>query len=254
MTKPLTGKRIMVTREAKQALPLVYLLESYGASCERVPLLLFERCLSKGNQKIMQQISQFDWLFFTSVNTVRFFDQYVKEFDLKIDQKIAAVGEKTAQLLEELGYPVDFIPSIFDGSTMVHEFHQLVSSPHIALLCGSNARREIPKQLQRQGLSFEKIVIYRTIKNKEVIPLLQEKATEMDAVFFTSPSTVKAFHEFLPASLLEQVKEKATAVAIGTTTSEALEKYAFRHIIYPETFTIENMVATYIEYIREGDK
>ncbi|UOQ86178.1 uroporphyrinogen-III synthase [Gracilibacillus salinarum] len=254
MNKPLSGKRIMVTREAKQALPLVYLLESYGAHCERVPLLYFEKCLLEDVQKSLQEISQYDWLFFTSANTVHFFDQFVKKLGLKIDQKIAAVGEKTAQLLEEYGYRVDFVPSIFAGSTMVREFREIVSSCHIALLCGSNARREIPEQLQQQGLSFEKIVIYRTMKNKEVIPLLQEKATEMNAVFFTSPSTVNTFHQFLAASLLEQVKKNVTAVAIGSTTSEALEKHGFQQIIYPETFTIENMVATYLDYIREGDK
>jgi uroporphyrinogen-III synthase len=253
MSLPLKGKRVMVTREARQALPLIQLLEGYGASCERVPLLCFEAIDDDVNRSQLTNLSSFDWLFFTSVNTVRFFHQYITTLGIQVKNKIAAVGEKTARSLAHYGYAVDFQPSTYSGKAMVEEFLNENSTKRIALICGENARREIPELLKEAGVSFEKIVIYRTIKNEQSKSLLNKAVSQVDAVFFTSPSTVDAFQQFLKPHLFEQAKNSLLTIAIGETTAEALRERSFCDILYPETFTVENMVEVYIDYIRKGD-
>ncbi|SFM05990.1 uroporphyrinogen-III synthase [Gracilibacillus orientalis] len=253
MNQPLKGRKIMVTREAVQALPLIRLLEGYGASCERVPLLRFEAMYNDVNRRQLTNIVPSEWLFFTSVNAVRFFHEYITSLGVQVNNKIAAVGEKTARSLNEYGYTVDFQPSTYSGKTMVEEFLHRNGTKQIALICGENARREIPELLEDAGVSFEKIVIYRTITNEHSKSLLNNMVSEVDAIFFTSPSTVDTFQQFLAPDLFEQAINNMVTVAIGETTANALHELSFRHILYPETFTIENMVEVYIDYIRKGD-
>lgn len=256
MSKPLAGKSIMVTREATQALPLVHLLEKAGATCYQVPLLRIEAIYNKENRQQFSHINeQADWLFFTSQNAVRFFDQYVKKLNMPITQKIAAVGAKTAQLLEEYDYMIDFQPTIFRGEIMVKEFlHKYGKQQKIALIVGTRSRPEIPELLKDAKVSFKKLVIYRTIKNIDAKQLLQQTVSQVDAVFFTSPSTVETFQQLLTEEKFKKTKKQQLAVAIGQTTATALEKVKFHDIISPETYTIENMVQSYIDYIEKGDK
>ncbi|WP_058307223.1 uroporphyrinogen-III synthase [Gracilibacillus massiliensis] len=252
MNQPLAGQHLMVTREATQALPLVHLLEAEGAKCIRVPLLRFEAIINKKNRHQFLRLNEkSDWLFFTSANAVRFFDQYVKELGVAVTQKIAAVGEKTTWMLEKHGYTIDFQPTIYSGDIMVKEFLHTYGKQKIALIVGSKSRPEIPQLLKEAEISFEKIVIYRTIKNKEMQPLLQQTVSKVDAVFFTSPSTVQAFQQFLTSQQFERIKEEVVAVAIGQTTATALEKAMFNDIISPDNYTIEDMVQCYINYIKK---
>ncbi|MGN8645672.1 uroporphyrinogen-III synthase [Gracilibacillus sp. HCP3S3_G5_1] len=254
MNKPLAGRKVMVTREVTQALPLIRLLEGHGAICESVPLITFEPLYNDKNQNQFMRLASFDWLFFTSVNTVRYFHEYKRTLNVHIKNKIAAVGEKTAQLLKEYGYTVEFTPSNYDGKTMVTEFlHKYGNEQRIALVCGQNARKEIPSLLKEAAVSFEKIVIYRTIKNEHSKSLLNETVSDVDSVFFTSPSTVAAFEQFLEPSLIEHAKNRLVSVAIGNTTADTLRERSFRHILYPDIFTIEKMVEIYIDYIRKGE-
>ncbi|WP_208592429.1 uroporphyrinogen-III synthase [Gracilibacillus suaedae] len=253
MSLPLEGKRVLVTREARQALPLIQLLEGYGASCERVPLLCFEAIYDDKNRSQLINIASFDWLFFTSVNTVRFFHQYITTLGIQVKNKIAAVGEKTARSLMNYGYTVNFQPSTYNGKAMVEEFLNENGTKRIALICGENARREIPELLKEAGVPFEKIVVYRTIRNEKSKSLLNKAVSEVDAIFFTSPSTVTAFQQFLAPDLYEHAIHSMVTVAIGETTANALRERSFRHILYPEIFTIERMVEVYRDYIRKGD-
>ncbi len=253
MNQPLAGKSIMITREATQALPLVHLLEAEGANCYQVPLLRFEQIYNKKNREQFLQLNKkAEWLFFTSPNAVRFFDQYVNELNITITQKIAAVGAKTAQLLEEYHYSIDFQPTIFSGEEMVKEFIHTYGKLHrLALIVGTKSRPEIPQLLKEAEISFEKIVIYRTIKNEDVKQSLQQTVSNVDAVFFTSPSTVETFQQLLTVEQFEKAKMQQIAVAIGHTTAKALEKVNFVDIIYPESYTIENMVQSYIDYTKK---
>ncbi len=154
-------------------------------------------------------------------------------------------------MLEKFDYTIDFQPTVYRGDIMVKEFLHRYGKQKIALIVGSKSRPEIPQLLKKAEISFEKIVIYRTIKNKENQPLLQQTVSKVDAVFFTSPSTVQAFQQFLTSQQFERIKEEVVAVAIGQTTATALEKAMFSDIISPDNFTIEDMVQCYINYMEK---
>ncbi|WP_165445045.1 uroporphyrinogen-III synthase [Gracilibacillus phocaeensis] len=243
-----------MTREESQAAPLITLLQRNGADCVSVPLLQFEPLFQQLEQRCEEQLPPFDWLFFTSANTVRFFHEWVQSETYSVTNKIGSVGKKTTNELLRLGYDIDFEPSVYSGETMAKEFLQRYQQQSVALVCGESAREDIPKILTAADIYFKKIVIYRTIKKKVSKQRLIQSVSGVDAVFFTSPSTVEAFKQSLPDWMFRKLATQLTAVAIGHTTANVLEEQQFSKIIYPETYTIEDMVYVYIQYLRKGDR
>lgn len=255
MSKPLAGKHVLITREAVQARPLSRLLEDKGAACSSIPMLRFEGIRNEKNKAQLKKIlKESDWLFFTSVNTVRFFDAYIKDLQLPVRQKIAAVGEKTANQLRQLHYKVDFQPTIYNGRNMVEEFLSVRGKPYIGIISGEQARKDIPELLSEADVPFEKTIIYRTITDNKNTDKLMQALPLVDTIFFTSPSTVEAFEKYLPGSMLTKVKNSLATVAIGDTTAATLKNYQYQHIMYPEIFTIEHMVDRYIHYVETEEK
>src|SRR5690606_73686 len=96
----------------------------------------------------------------------------------------------------------------------------------------------------KYGIDFKKIVLYRTIKNDAIEQKLIQvvKNEKLDAVLFTSPSTVEAFCDMIPDAILSHIKQQYLVAAIGTTTANTLHELKFQHVIFPEKFTIEAMV------------
>jgi len=244
MSSPLAGKKLLVTREKNQAKELTALLEKKEAHPIVTPLLKFASIPLEDVANTLEEISKYDWIFFTSANTVHFFQELTKNKTIDLPMKIAAVGEKTAKALLQYGYKTDFIPSLYNGETLVNEFYTKYGTESVAYLCGEKARPEIPSLFEEYGIQFKKIVLYRTIMNKDIREDLKKIIQEdkLDGLLFTSPSTVEAFCEMIPDHLLPTIKANLLAVAIGTTTASSLEHYNFQQVIYPEKFTIDEMV------------
>lgn len=251
MSSPLAGKKLLVTREQNQAEELKELLIKYDALPIVTPLLKFASIPIEEVSTTLEEINKYDWIFFTSANTVHFFQKLNEGRSLALPKKIAAVGEKTAKALEHYGYKTDFIPSRYNGETLVKEFHAKYGKESVAYLCGEKARPEIPTLFQECGIYFEKIILYRTIMNRdiqhELVKIMQNE--KMDGLLFTSPSTVEAFCELLPTDLLTVVKSNQLTVAIGTTTAASLEYHNFQQVVYPEKFTIDAMVQELERYL-----
>ncbi|WP_163537919.1 uroporphyrinogen-III synthase [Gracilibacillus sp. YIM 98692] len=248
----------MITRDERKAAPLMDLLKQTGAIPYHVPLLRFEPILSSSLDNTMRQLDQTtDWLFFTSGNAVDFFQQYIESLSIHPSCKIAAVGEKTANKLMEIGLQVDFQPSVFQGSSMVSEFlDRYGSNQRIALICGNRAREEIPNLLTKKQVDFQRVVLYRTIKNMEGKETLHRLFADqnIDACFFTSPSIVDQFDHLMDAALLPVVKQKLICVAIGKTTANHLEANGYQRVVYPNRFTTVDMIKVLVEYVQYEER
>jgi len=79
-TKPLAGKRVVVTRAAEQAGELVHMLEDNGAQILLVPSVAFADVEDKHLlDAAILSLFRFDWLLLTSQNAVRFFSARCRE-------------------------------------------------------------------------------------------------------------------------------------------------------------------------------
>jgi uroporphyrinogen-III synthase len=254
MSHSLAEKRILITREKAQARKLIQLVRDTGAIPCVAPMIRFEPIPLTTMKKEYMELSKQQWLFFTSANTVRFFNQDIKKLGIEVPHLIASVGEKTTKALLNLGYKVDFQPSIFQGSVMVEEFVQRYgTSINVTIVSGESAREEIPSLLTKYSVPFTQLKIYRTIENKESERLLNSHLkTGIDICFFTSPSTVHACVQLAKNMYLNKLKETCLCIAIGETTATSLLECGFKKVTYPKKYTMEEMVECAKKYVEEG--
>lgn len=251
MVTDLYQKRILVTREKKQAKAFSTLIkESNGISIE-VPLL--EIRTKQENPFIAKSLKDIEWIFFTSVNGVNSFFELVQQTEQLEACQFAAVGTKTAQALESKGYTAQFIPTTFNAETMADEFaKQYGVQGKLLLVRGNRSRDVLPKKFTQKGYSIELVEVYETIHHTEAKAELNHVLLheQIDLLTFTSPSTIDSFCQIVDPAFHFQ---KVPAVCIGTTTAKRAEKAGFDSIIMPESFTIEGMVNEMGEYLKRKE-
>ena len=72
--KPLTGKRVLLTRAIEQTRDLKQRLEKLGAIVLLLPAVSFSPPVDTVElDRAIQALASFDWILFTSTNAVRFF-------------------------------------------------------------------------------------------------------------------------------------------------------------------------------------
>src|SRR5690625_2447377 len=252
MSGILQDKHILVTRAEHQAEEFADQIRQHGGNPYIVPLLKISCIVDRNHLRVLENIEQYEWLFFTSANGVHcFFHIWKSKFGMRdlSHHKFAVVGRKTNEALQQYGYEATFIPSIYNADTMAMEFLKEIK-PHrpILLIRGKQARRVLPEAFAELDIDFDCLVVYETSVNHDSKDSLNRGLhyNHLDYITFTSPSTVEAFF-----SLIENVKEieGKEMVCIGTTTARKAAEKGLSNIILPEHFTIEGMITAISDHI-----
>src|SRR5439155_1240299 len=116
--RPLSGKRIVVTRTRNQAGALTSQLRALGADVFELPTIRIEPPTDlREFAELVQDAHQYDWIVFTSPNGVdAFFQIFYKLYDDAREigaAKIAAIGPATAQRVRDFRLHVDLQPEEF---------------------------------------------------------------------------------------------------------------------------------------------
>jgi uroporphyrinogen III methyltransferase/synthase len=200
--RPLSGKRIVVTRTRKQAAALTSKLRDLGADILELPTIRIEPPSDlRGFAQLVQDAHGYDWIVFTSPNGVdAFFEMFFKLYDDAREigaAKIAAIGPATAQRVRDFHLHVDLQPDEFVAEAIVREFERQggVENLRILLARAEKARDVLPKRLSALGAIVDEGFAYRTVPETRDITgararLLEEGA---DLITFTSSSTVDNF-------------------------------------------------------------
>ncbi len=125
--RPLSGKRIVVTRTRKQAGELSNRLRALGAEVLELPTIRIEPPTDlRGFAELVQDAHVYDWIVFTSPNGVdAFFEMFFKLYDDAREMggaRIAAIGPATAQRVRDFHLHVDLQPEEFVAEAVVREF------------------------------------------------------------------------------------------------------------------------------------
>jgi uroporphyrinogen III methyltransferase/synthase len=115
--KPLSGKRVMITRPRHQAQKMADLITDLGGEPWTFPTIEIKPATTNAMDRAIGHIDEYSWLAFTSINGVSaFFDRMrhlCRDIRSLKDMKIAAVGSKTRAELEERGLMVDYVPESY---------------------------------------------------------------------------------------------------------------------------------------------
>jgi uroporphyrinogen III methyltransferase/synthase len=241
--RPLFGKRVVVTRAREQASELKRLLEDSGAQVLQFPTI--EIAAPESFASLDRVIdARYDWLVFTSTNGVQFFFErlYAKGKDVRAlaGTKVAAVGRATAQELRTRGLVPDVVPERFISVELLPLLAEDQRGVRTAVVRAEQGTDELLTELRRRGGEVDLAIAYRTIAAEydleELRALIAHDA--IDAVTFTSASTVEHFFAKLTDDERSRVLEHAVVASIGETTSAAIRKYGRGPDVVAETANV----------------
>lgn len=258
-TKPLFGKRVLVTRSREQASSLSEKIEELGGEAWEYPTIAIEKPFSLGPlDEAIKKSSSFDWIIFTSVNAVNAFFNRMKE--LKIDiRKLAnvnfcAIGPKTKKIIENKGILVDYVPEVFQAEAIFDGLKDLLKPGQRILLPRADlARPFLVESLKRLNLDVTEVIAYRTVKNSANSQDLLEKLInkEIHVITFTSSSTVRNFMELIKENNTDQLLDGITIACIGPITAGTAQQLGLSVDIVAESFTIEGLIECLIDYFKK---
>ncbi|GGF06718.1 uroporphyrinogen-III synthase [Halobacillus andaensis] len=250
---PLEGKKVLVTRPSSQAGGLLQRLERAGASPLHIPLIEFQLHDSKENERILSKLHDFKWVFFTSSNGVKFFFEWLQKASETFPAacQIAVVGEKTKRAVERYQLKADFIPSEFQAEKMAEEFFRNYEEPgSILYVRGNRSRETLLNEFKNRSILFQSMTVYDTLLIKESAVICKH-LNSLDAVTFTSPSTLQAF--IRSVGMNRETALSKPCFCIGSTTADEAVKLGFKKVYYPAIFIVEEMVQQMIDYFsKEG--
>lgn len=236
----LAGRRIVVTRAGLSAETLIHRLEVLGASVVHCPAITFAPPHDPMPlHEAMGRLATYHWVLFTSARAAEAFATALDEHRRthRVDTHasmplVAVVGASTAEVAESYGWTVAFMPARSSGADLAAE---LPTTPGMRVLLprADIASPGVPDQLRDRGCVVDDIVAYRTIANSVLASMVRDGAMHaVDALTFTSPSTVHAFveaaeHEGWRMHEAQRVG-RFVIVCIGATTEAALHDHHLR--------------------------
>ncbi len=251
-TRPLYGKRILVTRARAQASNFVDILEKNGAEVIQFPTIVISP-LDIDNADFPTP-EKYDWIIFTSVNAVEIYYEHLRKNgkDSRVfgQCKICAVGPKTVETLNGIGIHPDFVPSHSSGSVIATEIDK-VEGKKVLLPRAKIASADLPKTLQDRGAIVDDFALYDTVKVKSECSDVIEKDLldgKIDFVTFTSSSTVTNFLEMFPEHNSSIILQNVKVAVIGPTTDATAKKHGLRVDVVAKEASIESLAEAIINY------
>lgn len=234
-TRPLFGKKILVTRARAQASKLSSVLKKLGAEvieCPTIKIVVPSDNFAMADEAI-KNLRGFDWIVFTSANGVeKFFERLkVHGLDVRALNKVAAIGSATAEKLSTFGIIADVVPKDFVAESLADSLKDFVADKKVLVARAEVARNVLPEALKNFGAA---VVVAPFYKTEAEVPA-QINFDSIDLITFTSSSTVKNFVEAYGA-------KKIPAAAIGSITAQTLESFGMTPTVVAEKFTIEGLV------------
>lgn len=230
MASALAGRRVLVTRAAHQAGKLSDALRALGAEPVEVPVLEIQPPKNpEPLDRALRQLSQYDWLIFTSANTVRAVGERAAAVGLSIAEvlipHVAAVGEATAAAARNAGFAVALVAETYVAESLVECLADRVANKKILLARAEIARDVIPDALRAAGASVDVVDAYRNVL-PEAAPALLRAALEagIDAATFTSSSSVTHLADAARIAGSAFPFVGVPAISIGPITSATLRE------------------------------
>ena len=227
---PLAGRKILVTRAARQAGKLSDGLRTLGAIPVEVPVLEIRPPASFAPlDSALQQLSQYDWLILTSTNSVQALAQRAAllNVELKAMQqiKVAVVCSATRAEAEKCGLKVTLVPESYVAESLVAALALQISGAKVLLIRAAVARDVIPDALRKAGATVDVVDGYQNVLPESTPALLRRAVADgLDAATFTSSSSATHLAEAARQAGLAFPFAGVPAISIGPITSQTLRE------------------------------
>jgi uroporphyrinogen III methyltransferase / synthase len=252
-SKPLFGKRILVTRAPHQAEAFNTLLRYEGAiplSCPTIAIhppsdtTLMENAFAN--------LDSYDWVVFTSPNGARVLLEMMTTHrrDARVfgKAKIAVIGPGTGRALEHHGIIPDLVAKEHVGEGLGRAILEQADPGskvgRVLLWRAQVARDALPEMLRECGYVVDVVPAYETrTPNMQDTSLLREALVrgEIDYITFTSSSTASNFvHLF--EDIIHEISRHTRFASIGPITTKTLRSFNLDVHVTAQTFTLTGLI------------
>jgi uroporphyrinogen III methyltransferase / synthase len=245
--------KILITRPRNQADSFADALSLAGFEPVFFPVIEirpFEENVAL--DRAIAKLNCYDWIVFTSVNGVDAFFKRLpsplapvpgRERGAEGGVRVAAIGPKTAHSLTVRGVTPDFVPDEYVAEAILPGLGDL-QGRWVLLPRAEIARKALPEAIAAAGGVAHEIAVYQTVPAEPDPDGLAALQSGVDAVTFTSPSTVENFVVLVRRAGLDplHLPGNPQIACIGPITEKAAQEAGFRDILVAEEYTTEGLV------------
>jgi uroporphyrinogen-III synthase len=240
MTKPLAGRTVLVTRPADQSAELVKLLDRLGARPIVAPAIEIGPARSAALTRALRELAsgEYRWITLTSRATVDVLRQRLGGAR-DVRAKVAAIGDGTAQAYRRWSHRrPDLVPETFTTAALARAFPR--GAGRVLCARADVAPEGLEDALAAKGWTPTRVDAYRTRMPRTLPPEARQalRRGEVDAVTFTSASTVRGF-----VGALGVVKGTPKVVCIGPVTAKEARAHGLTVHAIARPHTVEGVAA-----------
>ncbi|HEU4557236.1 MAG TPA: uroporphyrinogen-III C-methyltransferase [Longimicrobium sp.] len=244
--RPLSGRRIVVTRARAQASGFAASLQALGAEVIQLPAIRVERPEDpRPLHEAVECLDSYHWIVLTSANGVDSFFSALREAgrDARAlaSARVCAIGPATAAELEKHGIRADLVPPEFVAESAVEALASSgeLNGRRVLIPAAEDARAALRDGLRERGAEVVSVVAYRTVRDGTGADEVRRRldAGEIDLLTFTAGSTARNF-----AALVGTGVGSAKVASIGPVTSAALRELGMPVDVEAEEATIAGLL------------
>jgi uroporphyrinogen III methyltransferase/synthase len=251
-SRPLFGKRVLVTRPRGQAGDMVRRLEELGAAVSLLPAVEIVEPADWGPvDRALAELGRWQWLVFTSANGVAaLLDRLLRTGrDLRAlgQVKLAAIGPATAEALRAYHLEPDLVPAVYTSEALAAALKECAVGQRV-LLARADRGREVLRSELAAVAEVEQVAVYSQ-RDAEIDPgaLAPLREGRIDFVTLTSSNIARALVRALDDEAREQVRVGRVRLAtISAVTSTAVRELGLPVAAEAQEATAEGVVQALI--------
>jgi len=210
---------------------------AYFAALEIAPLEDFTEL-----DAALQQISEFDWVVFTSSSGAAAAAERMMQLDLPLHNfdsvKIAAVGTGTGKIASLLFHIVDAIPHSFKSSEIAQILGD-IRGQKILLLRALLARKELADDLKSLGALVSDVTTYRSTRPTDLSGFPSKMP---DAIVFMSSEAARSVADICTKLNHTDWMTESKLICIGPVTADTVRELGFQPAAIAKNATIRSLV------------
>jgi uroporphyrinogen III methyltransferase/synthase len=229
-TRPLFGRKVVVTRARQQASEMSARLAALGADVIEMPAIRIAPPADAAPlDAAAARLASYDWVVLTSVNGVdalfAAMGRAGKDARSFGAARVCAIGPATAERLALHGICADLVPEKFVAEELLAELlrRNEAAGKKFLLARADIARPMLRDELQKAGATVEEVEAYRTLAEAPD-PARRDDAAGAEIVTFASSGAVRNFAAALGPERLARLRERARLVSIGPVTSQTMNE------------------------------
>lgn len=253
--RPLSGKRVLVTRTRDQASALVRSLSEAGA--EAIEFAAIE-ILPTNAAPVRAAAARlaggaYDWVVFTSPNGVAHFWRGLELAGVDArafgGTRLAAIGPATVEALASRGLRCDVVPERFVAEALAEALEPRIEPGARVLLPRAAAARDVlPDRLRSRGAEVDDLPVYESRRPATPDPAVVARleSGQIDIATFTAASTVRGCLDLLDGRT--ELLRDVTIACIGPITAQTAREMGLHVDLVAEPHTIAGLVAGLIDH------